>query len=107
MNKLYEHTFPNNFEMNPYQEIVLYNDLQHPDDASTYIELIEYNENNPYYSRPTEASKEEDDGYLKPNETESPYNTIKDVGIDESQDDQRENLCHSLEVETNIEDENI
>lgn len=80
---------------------------KNPDDASPYIEIIEYNENRPYYARPTDASTKEDGDYLKPKDkTECPYDNFKNVGKDESQNDQRENVCHTSEVETNTEDEN-
>lgn len=44
---------------------------------------------------------------MKPeDDTECPYNTIEDVIKVESQNDQRKELCHISEFETNIEDEN-
>lgn len=39
------------------------------------------------------------------NKIECPYDTIKGVCKVESQNDQKENLCHTSEVEINIEDE--
>lgn len=90
-----------------YQGKVFYNNPQQPNDLSPYIEIIEYNENHTHYSRPTDASTEEDDGYMKPeDETECPYYTIEDVIKVESQNDQREHSCHTSEDETNIEEEN-
>lgn len=104
MNNFYEHIHATNIERNMYQETILYNS---PNYVLPYIEIIEYDENNPYYSRPTDAVTEEDAGYMKPeDDTECLYNTIEDVIKVESQNDQRKELCHISEFETNIEDEN-
>lgn len=104
---IYEHTYASNIERNTYQGKVIYDIPQQPNDFLPYIEIIENNENHNYYSRPTDASTEEDDGYMKPeDETECPYDTIDDVIREESQNDQKDYLCQTSEDETNIEDGN-
>lgn len=105
-NNFYEQTYASIIESNMYQGKAF---PKNSDDASPYIEIIEYNENRPYYvyARPTDATTEEDGDYLKPKDkTECPYDSFKNVGKDKSQNDQRENVCHTSEVETNTEDEN-
>lgn len=103
-NDFYEQTYASIIGSNMYQGKAF---QKNPDDASPYIEIIEYNENRPYYARPTDASTKEDGDYLKPKDkTECPYDNFKNVGKDESQNDQRENVCHTSEVETNTEDKN-
>lgn len=107
INNFYEHTYASYIERNMYQGKVFYDSPQQPNDFLPYIEIIENNENHTYYSRPTDASTEEDDGYMKPeDETESPYDTIEDVIKQESQNEQKDYLCQTLEDETNIEDGN-
>lgn len=107
INNFHEHTYVSNIERNMYQGKVFYDIPQQPNDFLPYIEIIENNENHNYYSRPTDASTEEDDGYMKPeDETECPYDTIDDVIREESQNDQKDYLCQTSEDETNIEDGN-
>lgn len=106
INNINEHTYSSNIERNTYQGKVIYDIPQQPNDFLPYIEIIANNENHNYYSRPTDASTEEDDGYMKPeDETECPYDTIDDVIREESQNDQFEKdyLCQTSEDETNIE----
>lgn len=107
INNFHEHTYVSNIERNMYQGKVFYDIPQQPNDFLPYIEIIENNENHNYYSRPPDASTEEDDGYMKPeDETECPYDTIDDVFREESQNDQKDYLCQTSEDETNIEDGN-